>query len=82
MSVALFGPGWTFETLPEGEHFLNREITFWRKFWPYLRVHGPANLPFQTNFCQGISFNVSKCNKLLFLTFITSFIRFVMVNNK
>ncbi|XP_046677910.1 cytosolic endo-beta-N-acetylglucosaminidase 1 [Homalodisca vitripennis] len=57
MSVAIFAPAWTFETLPEREEFLTRETSFWRRFSSYLHLHGPAHLPFFTNFCQGISFN-------------------------
>lgn len=66
MSVAVFGPAWTFEALPEGQDFLQREITFWKKCWHHLSIHGPAKLPFQTNFCQGISFDVCRINFILF----------------
>uniref|UniRef100_A0A1B6M7N1 Cytosolic endo-beta-N-acetylglucosaminidase TIM barrel domain-containing protein n=1 Tax=Graphocephala atropunctata TaxID=36148 RepID=A0A1B6M7N1_9HEMI len=52
MSVAIFAPGWTFETLPADEDFLTRETSFWRRLSSYHYVHGPAQLPFHSDFCQ------------------------------
>ncbi|XP_054288978.1 cytosolic endo-beta-N-acetylglucosaminidase-like isoform X2 [Macrosteles quadrilineatus] len=56
MSVAIFATGWTFEAASP-ELFIERETSFWNKLSRFLFVHGPANLPFHTNFCQGIVMN-------------------------
>lgn len=74
MSVALFALGWTFEKLPPGEEFLQREISFWKKLSPYLYIHGPAKLPFSTNFSQGVSSDVSMLTLVVLLLYLAQFL--------
>nr|CAD7575587.1 unnamed protein product [Timema californicum] len=52
LSVALFAPSWVHEYLGK-ENFVTHEHVFWQKLWPYLHIHGPTQLPFETSFCQG-----------------------------
>nr|CAD7588708.1 unnamed protein product [Timema genevievae] len=52
LSVALFAPSWVHEYLGK-ENFVTHEHVFWQKLWPYLQIHGPTLLPFETSFCQG-----------------------------
>ncbi|XP_052872256.1 cytosolic endo-beta-N-acetylglucosaminidase [Anopheles cruzii] len=64
-SVALFAPGWTFESLeanskqaqlePDDRNvrFLETNDRFWNLLWRYLYVRGPTQLPFYSSFCLG-----------------------------
>lgn len=53
LSVAIFAPGWTYETLIDKSKFITAENKFWRKLYPYMYIHIPSNLPFSTYFCRG-----------------------------
>ncbi|KAE9542762.1 hypothetical protein AGLY_002673 [Aphis glycines] len=53
LSVAIFAPGWTYETLSDKNKFNVVEDTFWRKLYPFLYIHIPCTLPFSTYFCRG-----------------------------
>lgn len=65
LSIGIFAPGWTFETLPnekpmidEGRDgintkFLQRNTRFWALLWKHLYSRGPNVLPFYTSFCLG-----------------------------
>ncbi|CAG9856286.1 unnamed protein product [Phyllotreta striolata] len=57
LSVAIFAPGWTHETLPVTgtffESFFNRDLAFWRSLWPYMYTH-PITTYFTTNFYIGL----------------------------
>lgn len=53
LSVAIFAPGWTYETLNDKNKFMATEDIFWRKLYPYLYIHIPSILPFSTYFCRG-----------------------------
>lgn len=57
LSIAIFAPGWTHETLTHTEHFfndfLNRDSTFWSSLWPYFYTH-PITDYFETNFYIGL----------------------------
>lgn len=53
LSVAIFAPGWTYETLNDKNKFSKIEDTFWRKLYPYMYIHVPSTLPFSTYFCRG-----------------------------
>ncbi|XP_040174013.1 cytosolic endo-beta-N-acetylglucosaminidase [Anopheles arabiensis] len=64
-SVALFAPGWTFESLEESSRrdrlepddrnvlFLQMNDRFWNRLWRHLYVRGPVQLPFYSSFCLG-----------------------------
>ncbi|XP_046403730.1 cytosolic endo-beta-N-acetylglucosaminidase isoform X2 [Ischnura elegans] len=52
LSVAIFAPGWVHE-IHGPENFSNLEYFFWKTLQPYLYLHGPTKLPFQTSFCHG-----------------------------
>uniref|UniRef100_A0A8D8FB27 Cytosolic endo-beta-N-acetylglucosaminidase n=1 Tax=Culex pipiens TaxID=7175 RepID=A0A8D8FB27_CULPI len=64
-SVAIFAPGWTFESLEESMkkdlltpeecniRFLKLNDRFWNLLWRYFFVRGPRELPFYTSFCLG-----------------------------
>ncbi|XP_055610935.1 cytosolic endo-beta-N-acetylglucosaminidase isoform X2 [Uranotaenia lowii] len=64
-SVAIFAPGWTFESLEESMRrdqldpdacnvrFLKLNDRFWNLLWRYFFVRGPEQLPFYTSFCLG-----------------------------
>ncbi|XP_058443671.1 cytosolic endo-beta-N-acetylglucosaminidase isoform X2 [Malaya genurostris] len=64
-SVAIFAPGWTFESLEESMRrdqldqdssnvrFLKLNDRFWNMLWRYFFVRGPRELPFYTSFCLG-----------------------------
>uniref|UniRef100_A0A182N0C3 Cytosolic endo-beta-N-acetylglucosaminidase TIM barrel domain-containing protein n=1 Tax=Anopheles dirus TaxID=7168 RepID=A0A182N0C3_9DIPT len=64
-SVALFAPGWTYESLEEtaareqlepddrNVQFLQMNDRFWNRLWRHLHVRGPAQLPFYSSFCLG-----------------------------
>lgn len=55
--MALFAPGWTYESLQRSdqlfEQFLNQDSAFWTSLWPYLYTH-PINDYFNTNFYVGL----------------------------
>ncbi|XP_018570919.1 cytosolic endo-beta-N-acetylglucosaminidase [Anoplophora glabripennis] len=57
LSIAIFAPGWTHETLERNdiffEQFLNRDSAFWCSLWPYFYTH-PINNYFTTNFYIGL----------------------------
>nr|CAI5841975.1 unnamed protein product [Callosobruchus analis] len=57
LSMAIFAPGWTHETLGKVEllfyKFYNRDSAFWCSLWPYLYTH-PLNNYFTTNFYIGL----------------------------
>ncbi|CAH1116019.1 unnamed protein product [Phaedon cochleariae] len=57
LSLAIFAPGWTHETLEKTENFfedfLQRDSLFWRSLWPYFYSHPISNY-FTTNFCIGL----------------------------
>ncbi|XP_025190518.1 cytosolic endo-beta-N-acetylglucosaminidase-like, partial [Melanaphis sacchari] len=53
LSVAIFAPAWTYETLSDKNKFNLVEDTFWRKLYPFLYIHIPCSLPFSTYFCRG-----------------------------
>ncbi|XP_053688321.1 cytosolic endo-beta-N-acetylglucosaminidase [Sabethes cyaneus] len=64
-SVAIFAPGWTFESLEDSMRrdqldqessnlrFLKLNDRFWNLLWRYFFVRGPQQLPFYTSFCLG-----------------------------
>uniref|UniRef100_A0A182IUL9 Cytosolic endo-beta-N-acetylglucosaminidase TIM barrel domain-containing protein n=1 Tax=Anopheles atroparvus TaxID=41427 RepID=A0A182IUL9_ANOAO len=64
-SVALFAPGWTYESLeaasqqerlqPDDRNvqFLQTNDRFWNLLWRHLHVRGPNQLPFHSAFCLG-----------------------------
>lgn len=65
-SVAIFAPGWTFESNNEiinidstkGEEicnkmFLEKDNFLWSKMWQYLNTYGINTLPFYSSFCIG-----------------------------
>jgi mannosyl-glycoprotein endo-beta-N-acetylglucosaminidase len=66
LSVAIFAPGWTWESLHEkvslfeecgtddcNSSFLENNDTFWRLLWPHLPTNAVTHLPFRTTFCLG-----------------------------
>lgn len=57
LSVAIFAPGWTHETLNKSEKFFesfyNRDLAFWRSLWPYMYTH-PITTYFTTHFYVGL----------------------------
>lgn len=53
LSVAIFAPGWTYETLNDKNKFFIVEDAFWRKLYPYMYIHVLSTLPFSTYFCRG-----------------------------
>ncbi|KAJ8922923.1 hypothetical protein NQ315_001466 [Exocentrus adspersus] len=57
LSLAVFAPGWTHETLEKSdtffEQFLNRDSAFWSSLWPYFYTH-PIRNYFTTNFYIGL----------------------------
>ncbi|CAH0563881.1 unnamed protein product [Brassicogethes aeneus] len=67
LSMAIFAPGWTHETLkpedgPFFETFVNRDTAFWKSLAPYLYTH-PTNTVFETDFHIGLDknhFNIFK----------------------
>ena len=61
LSMAIFAPGWTHETLPINENrqkffedFVNRDCAFWNSLWPYLYTH-PITHFFKTSFFMGVT---------------------------
>ncbi|ERL84702.1 cytosolic endo-beta-N-acetylglucosaminidase isoform X2 [Dendroctonus ponderosae] len=62
LSIAIFAPGWTHETLEKNlqstafHRFLNRDDAFWASLWPYLYTH-PINDFFETDFHIGLDYN-------------------------
>ncbi|XP_038123504.1 cytosolic endo-beta-N-acetylglucosaminidase [Cyprinodon tularosa] len=53
-SVAIFAPGWVFETLSDKNQFRANQDEFWALLSDYLYIHRPASrLPFISSFCQG-----------------------------
>ncbi|XP_050304273.1 cytosolic endo-beta-N-acetylglucosaminidase [Anthonomus grandis grandis] len=63
LSMAIFAPGWTHETMDKERTavnsfstFLNRDDTLWASLWPYLYTH-PINEFFQTDFHLGLDSN-------------------------
>lgn len=52
LSIAIFAPGWVFETL-EKEKFLENQYKFWELFNTLCPIYAIAELPFSTTFCQG-----------------------------
>lgn len=64
-SVAIFAPGWTFETIPDidvrsvngtdicNTEFIVRNDFFWSSLWKYFLTSGPITLPFYSSFCIG-----------------------------
>ncbi|XP_053678007.1 cytosolic endo-beta-N-acetylglucosaminidase [Anopheles nili] len=64
-SVALFAPGWTFESLEASSNrdliepddrnvqFLQMNDRFWNRLWRHLYIRGPLQLPFYSSFCLG-----------------------------
>lgn len=65
LSVAIFAPGWTYETLNDKSKFSITEDKFWRKLYPYLYIHLPSTLPFCTHFCRGYGIKKFKNFELL-----------------
>jgi mannosyl-glycoprotein endo-beta-N-acetylglucosaminidase len=64
LSMAIFAPGWTHETLPHSkdrqkffEDFVNRDCAFWNSLWPYLYTH-PITHFFKTSFFMGVNQDV------------------------
>lgn len=60
LSVAIFAPGWTFESIPiEGRltTFYWNEAKFWLKLLPYFHQKVLNKLPVSTNFCQGFGYH-------------------------
>ncbi|EFA09314.2 cytosolic endo-beta-N-acetylglucosaminidase [Tribolium castaneum] len=64
LSMAIFAPGWTHETLPKSENrqkffedFINRDSAFWNSLWPYLYTH-PITRFFKTSFFTGVNQDV------------------------
>lgn len=66
MSVAIFAPGWTHETMTDVDNnFSQREYTFWTLLQDHLYVRGPkihfsqpGVVEFETHFCPGYGRNV------------------------
>ncbi|XP_066140269.1 cytosolic endo-beta-N-acetylglucosaminidase [Euwallacea fornicatus] len=62
LSMAIFAPGWTHETMTKTAEeadlctFLNRDDALWATLWPYLYTH-PINNFFETDFHVGLDFN-------------------------
>lgn len=59
-SMALFAPGWTYETIAErknptqlNQEFIRRNDRFFSSFWKYLFTSGPREMPFYSSFCLG-----------------------------
>ncbi|KAK5855686.1 hypothetical protein PBY51_007343 [Eleginops maclovinus] len=53
-SVALFAPGWVYETLSDKTQFRKNQDKFWALLSDFLPIHRPASpLPFVSSFCQG-----------------------------
>jgi mannosyl-glycoprotein endo-beta-N-acetylglucosaminidase len=66
LSVAIFAPGWTLESLQQNVdieeengsdvcnlRFLEKNEAFWKTLWPYLSTAAIHSLPFSTSFCLG-----------------------------
>ncbi|KAJ8959127.1 hypothetical protein NQ318_022385 [Aromia moschata] len=57
LSMAIFAPGWTHETLGKSDQFfkqfLDRDSAFWCSLWPYMYTH-PINKYFTTDFYIGL----------------------------
>ncbi|XP_023212293.1 cytosolic endo-beta-N-acetylglucosaminidase-like [Centruroides sculpturatus] len=52
LSIAIFAPGWVYETLDK-EKFLENQYKFWELLNDYCPIYAIAELPFSTSFCQG-----------------------------
>ncbi|XP_033969683.1 cytosolic endo-beta-N-acetylglucosaminidase isoform X1 [Trematomus bernacchii] len=53
-SVALFAPGWVYETLSDKTQFRKNQDKFWALLSDFLNIHRPVSpLPFVSSFCQG-----------------------------
>ncbi|XP_050520010.1 cytosolic endo-beta-N-acetylglucosaminidase isoform X2 [Daktulosphaira vitifoliae] len=61
LSVAIFAPGWTYETLSDKKLLIENENTFWRTLYPYMYIHIPSTLPLCTYFCRG--YGIKKMEK-------------------
>lgn len=57
LSLAIFAPGWTYESLEKSdtffERFFNKDSAFWCSLWPYFYTHPISNY-FTTNFYIGL----------------------------
>ncbi len=60
LSAAIFGFGWTHETQASDFNFFTVERQFWAKLLPYLFVHVPNRVPFETRFNPGVGVNPSR----------------------
>ncbi|KAK9883679.1 hypothetical protein WA026_001847 [Henosepilachna vigintioctopunctata] len=64
LSMAIFAPGWTHESIVESEkgnlslmeQFLNKDSAFWNSLWPYLYTYPVTNF-FETFFFRGVDVN-------------------------
>ncbi|XP_044760005.1 cytosolic endo-beta-N-acetylglucosaminidase [Coccinella septempunctata] len=63
LSMAIFAPGWTHESIVQSdnsiglmEHFFNKDCAFWNSLWPYLYTH-PITTYFKTSFYRGADTN-------------------------
>ncbi|XP_058508855.1 cytosolic endo-beta-N-acetylglucosaminidase isoform X1 [Solea solea] len=53
-SVAIFAPGWVYESHDDKTEFRKNQDTFWALLSDFLYVHRPTSaLPFISSFCQG-----------------------------
>ncbi|KAL7378424.1 hypothetical protein ABVT39_013531 [Epinephelus coioides] len=53
-SVAIFAPGWVYETHNDRTEFRKNQDKFWALLSDYLYIHRPTSpLPFISSFCQG-----------------------------
>ncbi|XP_074511079.1 cytosolic endo-beta-N-acetylglucosaminidase [Sebastes fasciatus] len=53
-SVAIFAPGWVYETHNDKTQFRENQDKFWALLSDHLYIHRPASpLPFISSFCQG-----------------------------
>lgn len=53
-SVAIFAPGWVYESHDDKTEFRKNQDKFWALLSKYLYVHQPSSpLPFISSFCQG-----------------------------
>lgn len=71
-SVALFAPGWVYETIPNrdkipnlNEIFLRSNERFYSSFWKYLYTSGPREMPFYSSFCLGSGLRRFQAGRLI-----------------